>query len=153
MVKSNITIHNTSCPSLSWDFTEFLSDAACPLRFSLFMGIGQRVNIIQEDNSNVVILLALFLCVGVQRRDLWRVRLWPIPVKYCIEWKIACHSGHLTRKNTSQYFYISHYQRKCSNGITNSFRTLPLLLQNKSQTCARSQVLRKKIQRAMYTTD
>ena len=41
----------------------------------------------------------------------------------------------------------------CSNRITNSFRTLPLLLRNKSQTCARSQVLRKKIQRAMYTTD
>ena len=44
-------------------------------------------------------------------------------------------------------------QCTCSNGITNSFRTLPLLSRNKSQTCARSQVLRKKIQHAMHTTD
>ena len=41
----------------------------------------------------------------------------------------------------------------CWNGIKNSLRTLPLLSQNKSQTCARSQVLRKKIQHAMQTTD
>ena len=45
-------------------------------------------------------------------------------------------------------------QRWCSNGITNSSRiTLPLLLRNKSQTCAKKQVLRKKIQHAMYTAD
>ena len=42
----------------------------------------------------------------------------------------------------------------CNNGITNSSRiTLPLLLKNKSQTCAKKQVLQKNIQRAMYTAD
>ena len=41
------------------------------------------------------------------------------------------------------------YYSDCWNGIKNSLRTLPLLSRNKSQTCARSQVLRKKIQRAI----
>ena len=41
----------------------------------------------------------------------------------------------------------------CWNGIKQFPRTLPLLLWNKSQTCARPQVLRKKIQHAMQTTD
>ena len=49
--------------------------------------------------------------------------------------------------------HILYRYSTCSNGITNSLRTLPLLSRNKSQTCARSQVLRKKIQLAMHTTD
>ena len=48
----------------------------------------------------------------------------------------------------SSLFINNKSDSQCRNGITNSIRTLPLLLRNKSQTCARSQVLRKKIQRA-----
>ena len=45
------------------------------------------------------------------------------------------------------------HEADCWNGIKQFPRTLPLLSRNKSQTCARPQVLRKKIQHAMQTTD